>query len=166
MVSCNQLLSEYIAATHGDAATTIGTRVLQATPLMVAALYYLLSPFFIGRACKGLSDYLKGISSTLTGPTPNVPLHLTPDAVAATCEWVIDAPQLIPTLLLPLAAAVFTLQSQDVPAIVLAFASVVICAATLWIYSVSPLQYRARKLWKYTIVAVAGVILNAAAAGL
>lgn len=164
--SAHQLVSMCLAAVKADAVPNSVTRLLDAIPLMLAALYYLFAPFFLSLTCRGLTDYLKNVSKEWQG-MHDVPPHLTPESIAATCEWVADAPQVIPTLLLPLAAAVFAIQSQDIPAVVLAFASVVICVATLWIYSTSPLKYRSYKFvkGKYTIVAVVGVALNAAAAG-
>ena len=147
---------------HVDRSST----VLEAVPLLLATAYYAFAPFFSGLASKGLIEYLEKENKEWKGSLDEIPPHLTPGAIAANIDWVIDAPQLVPTLLLPLTAAVFAFKSSDVPTIILAFSSIVITVAALWIYNVSPLKYRSYKIIKnrYTVVAATGAILNGTAA--
>jgi hypothetical protein len=144
----------------------IAVRVLTAIPSSVAALYYALSPFFGRLVCTGLADYLGKVDHEWQGSLAGVPPHRSTEAISAIIDWVVDAPQMVPALLLPLTTAVFALRNKSAAAIVLSFSVVGICAATLWIYSCTPLEYRSKRLIgrRYTVVALAGVILNIASA--
>jgi len=75
---------------------------------------------------------------------------------------------MVPSLLLPLTAAVFAMHDNDLAGAILAFSTVGICAAALWIYSRSPLEYRSLRFIgsRYTLVSALGVILNLTGAGL
>lgn len=142
------------------------SHVLASIPLIIAGLYYLLSPFFIRLVRKGLTDYLDKVDQEWQGPKDEIPPHRTSEAIAANIDWVIDAPQMVPALLLPLTAAVFALQNNNTAAIVLSFSVVVICTATLWIYSCSPVEYRSMRLlgYRYTIIALVSIVLNGVSA--
>jgi hypothetical protein len=166
-----------LAASHLDnssnspSANTSATgtsRLLVATPLLLAAVYYLFSPFFVQQARQRLIDYLEKVEREWEGPRDGLPPHLEPQAIGANTDWIIDAPQMVPTLLLPLAGAVFAFNDNGVSGIILAFATVIICAATLWIYTRSPVEYRAvRMIWhKYTVVSTLGIVLNLLVAGI
>lgn len=143
-----------------------GTTLLEVVPLAIAAFYYLLSPFFNGLVRDGFVNYLEKTDDEWQGPITGLPPHRTTEALSANIDWVIDAPQMIPGLLLPLTAGIFALADQDAAAAILAFATVLICAATLWIYTRSPVEYRSLRLigHRYTVVSVLGVILNAVTA--
>jgi hypothetical protein len=142
------------------------THLLEAIPLLLAAFYYLLFPFFSDLVKQGFINYLDKVDSEWRGPDSPVPLHRTSEALGQNIDWVIDAPQMVPGLLLPLAGAIFALQSNDWSAVVLSFASIGICAAVLWIYSRSPVEYQSMRFvgHRYTLVAGLGVVLNVAAA--
>lgn len=138
------------------------SKFLQATPFLLAAFYYLLSPFFIQQTRRRLTDYFEKINAEYVGPKDPVPPHLSPEAIGATADWIIDAPQVVPTLLLPLAGAVFSLHDNSIAGIIVAFAAVIVCVATLWMYTRSPIEYQARRfIWHtYSLVSVVGIILN------
>lgn len=159
--------TQVVLAMHSASSHSQGpSKLLDATPLFLAALYYALTPFFSQQVRSGYIDYLQKVNSEWQGPKASIPPHLAPEALAANTDWLIDTPQMVPTLLLPLAAAVFALHDSDLSGVVLAFAAIVICAAVLWIYSRSPLQYRSLRFVgnRYTLVPALGVVLNAAAA--
>jgi len=65
-----------------------------------------------------------------------------------------------------LALAIFTIRGSATSAVVISAACIVICVATLWIYSRSPLQYRSFRFirHRYTVVNALGVVPNLAAA--
>jgi hypothetical protein len=146
--------------------TPIVSRLLEATPLLLATLYYILTPFFSGLGYRGYVSYLGKVNNEWQGPKVPLPPHLAPEALAANVDWLVDAPQMVPTLLLPLAAAVFAFHDSTISSIVLAFAAIVICVAALWIYSRSPLEYRSLRFIgnRYTVVAALGIVLNGTAA--
>jgi hypothetical protein len=170
LISCHGILSRQLLEmaayvnTHGK--NEPEAHLLEAIPLLLAAFYYLLSPFFSDLVKRGFISYLDKVDSEWHGPDSQMPPHRTSEVLGQNIDWVIDAPQMVPGLLLPLAAAIFALQSNDLSAVVLSFAAVGICAAVLWIYSRSPVQYRSmRFVWhRYTLVASLGVVLNVAAA--
>lgn len=143
---------------------------LEAVPLLIAALYYLLSPFFVGITTKGLCDYLDGVDEEWSGDLDAIPPHRSSEALGGVLEWVMDAPQLVPSVLLPLLAVMFVIDSREVVAVVLAVTCLLLSVAALWIYRVSPLQYRAIRLRKYklvsqyTLVSMVGLLFNLAAA--
>src|SRR5690349_9111610 len=97
-----------------SADTAGNSRLLVATPLLLAALYYLFSPFFAEQARQRLIDYLEKVDREWEGPKINLPPHLEPQAIAANADWLIDAPQMVPTLLLPLAGAVFAFNENGI----------------------------------------------------
>jgi hypothetical protein len=170
--SCVSSCVIYLATSpHSAPVSTnvMGTsRLFVATPLLLAAVYYLFSPFFVQQTRQRLIDYLEKVDREWEGPRDGLPPHLEPQAIGATADWVIDAPQMVPTLLLPLAGAVFAFNENGISGVILAFATVIICAATLWIYTRSPVEYRARRvIWhKYTTVSALGIILNLLVAGI
>jgi hypothetical protein len=141
-------------------------RFLEATPLLLGALYYIMTPFFGKLVRRGYISYMEKVEREWRGPKAPLPPHLSPEALAANIDWLIDAPQMVPTLLLPLAAAVFALQNTAISSIVLAFSAVGVSAAALWIYSRSPLEYRSLRFVKnrYTLVSLLGIVLNMGAA--
>jgi hypothetical protein len=141
-------------------------RLLEATPLLLGALYYAMTPFFAQLTRRGYKTYMEKIEREWQGPKVSLPPHLDIEALAANIDWLIDAPQMVPTLLLPLAAAVFALRDSSISSVVLAFAAICVSGAALWIYSRSPLEYRSLRFLgnRYTVVSALGVILNAAAA--
>jgi len=156
---------------HSSSANTSATgtsRLFVATPLLLAAMYYIFSPFFVQQARQRLIDYLEKVDREWEGPRDGLPPHLEPQAIGANVDWIIDAPQMVPTLLLPLAGAVFAFNDNGISGVILAFATVIICAATLWIYTRSPVEYRARRvIWhKYTVVSALGIVLNLLVAGI
>ena len=168
-VECAQLLC-VAGATSGDEPegnAESQVRLLEAAPLMIAALYYLCSPFFSKHVGKRLNDYLLLVDGEWTGPTNGTPPHRTSQSIGATLDWVTDAPQMVPVLLLPLTASVFAFQGTAA-AIILGFASVLICVLTLWIYFCPPLKYRSLRLigHRYTVVSMLGMLLNGGAAAL
>jgi hypothetical protein len=144
--------------------TTGASKLLVAAPFLLAALYYAISPFFAQQVRRRLADYFDKVNAEWEGPTDCIPPHLKTDAITATTDWTIDAPQMVPTLLLPLAGAVFALNDNNIVGVVLAFATVMICVATLWIYMRSPIEYQARRFaWRrYTSVSALGLALNIA----
>jgi len=145
----------------GSSPVDSASRFLEAVPFLLAATYYMFGPFFISQVRQKLVDHLKKVGDEWKGPQDSPP-HLTPRAIAVTAEWTIDAPQVVPTLLLPLAGAVFALRSSSISAAVLAFAALVISVFCLWIYAQSPLEYRAHRyiFHRYTILSMLGIILN------
>lgn len=153
--------------TSTNASVSHSSRLLEAVPLLLATAYYLSEPFFTSLAAKGLIEYLDKGNREWQGSLDELPPHLSPKAIAANVDWIIDAPQLVPTLLLPLTAVVLAFTDNDVPTVILAFSSIVIPIAALWIYNISPLKYRSYKIVKnkYTVVAATGVLLNGVAAG-
>jgi hypothetical protein len=137
-------------------------KLIGAFPAILAALYYGLSPFFNELTRKGYIEYLDKIDAEWHGSTASLPPHRTSEALAANIDWIIDAPQTVPSLLLPLATALFALSNKNLSAIVLSAAVILICVATLWIYSQSPLRYRSLRLLghRYTAVSAFGIVLN------
>jgi hypothetical protein len=144
------------------------SKLLEATPWLLAAFYYLFAPFFIEQARKRLIDYLDKVNEEWQGPKGSIPPHLTSKAIGATTDWVIDAPQLVPTLLLPLAGAVFSIHNNSIAGVILTFGTLVICTLTLWMYTRSPIEYQARRfIWhKYTLLSILGLVLNLAVAAI
>jgi hypothetical protein len=153
------------AATSRSTGDSGAPKILEAVPFVLAVLYYLFSPFFIGQARKGFIAYMEKADAEWQGDKALIPPHLKPKAVAANVDWIVDAPQMIPIILLPLAAAVFVLKGVA-SEVILAFATIVICVLTLWIYSCSPIEYRALRIvrHKYTLASALGIVLNMATA--
>jgi hypothetical protein len=141
------------------------SRLVEAMPFFLGALYYVFMPFFIKQTQQRLVDYLEKVDTEWQG-SREPPPHLAPRAVAITVEWTTDATQVVPTLLLPVAGAVFALRSNSLSAAVLAFSALIISVICLWIYSQSPVEYRARRyiFHRYTIISIFGIILNIAVA--
>lgn len=144
----------------------IGVRLLDSMPLILAAIYYLLAPFFIGLVRRGFIDSLSKADREWKGTDHPLPPHRTSEHLATNIDWIIDAPQMVPSLLLPLAAVLFALRNSVAAAIIFSLSTLGICAATLWIYSQSPLEYRSLGFvrHRYTLVTASGVILNFGAA--
>jgi hypothetical protein len=143
-------------------------KILDATPFLLATLYYLLTPFFTELVRRGLVGYLNDLDAEWQGPDVSRPPHLTPQAIASNIDWIVDAPQMVPTLLLPLAGAILALTNGDIVSVILSFSVLLVAAAALWIYTRSPVQYRSFRLIKhrYTIVSILGIALNAGTAAL
>lgn len=144
----------------------ITSHLLEATPLLLAAFYYLLAPFFSDLVRQRFIVHLEKMDREWSGPEVQLPPHLTSAGLEQNIDWVIDAPQMVPGLLLPLAGAIFAFRDSDLSAIILAFATISICAAALWIYSQSPVKYQSIRFagHRYTLVAALGVLLNGIAA--
>ncbi len=147
-------------------------RLLQSAPFFLAALYCVMSPIFTALTAKAITDQLVGGFRTWSGDR-DVPLHLDPKLIARLSDWTADAPQVVPTLLLPTAGLIFSVGSPPFAALVLAGSALLLPAATLWVYSMHPLDYRqircgrvtfGSKHWQgLTLVPFVGAILNAAA---
>lgn len=168
LLSCRpDLVAEVVGryALRGSSGGNVVAKLLHSTPSLLAALYYLSAPFFVRLTRRGYTDYAAKVDEEWQGPKYTPP-HLEPKAVAESIDWMIDAPQVVPTLLLPLAAAVFAIRDSAISSIVLAFASIAISICAVWIYSISPMEYRTFRIPKtgHTLVAVLGIVLNTTAA--
>lgn len=143
-------------------------KLIGAFPVILAALYYALSPFFTELTRKGYTEYLDKVDAEWHGNGAPLPPHRTSEALGANIDWIIDAPQMVPSLLLPLATAIFALSDNDLSAVILSTAAILICVATLWIYSQSPIRYRSFRIvgHRYTVVSALGIVLNLAAAAM
>jgi hypothetical protein len=150
---------------HASGASLV-PKLLRATPSLLAALYYVSAPFFSRMTRQRYVDHAEKVGREWQGSVANIPPHLDPKIIAENIDWVIDAPQVVPTLLLPLATAVFAIRDSAVASIVLAFSSIGISIFALWMYSKSPVEYRSLRIptTKHTIVAVLGIVLNISAA--
>ena len=172
LVLCQQAfatpLSSISSLAHQKPAESedIEARILDAMPLILAAIYYLLAPFFVGLARRGFIDSLTKADMEWKGPDNELPPHRTSEYLSTNIDWIIDAPQMVPSLLLPLAAVLFAFRNSFASAVILALSALGICVATLWIYFRSPLEYRSIGFLghRYTLVTASGVILNTGAA--
>ena len=144
-----------------------------ALPFFVAAGYYSVSPFFGRITRQTIQEYLEKVSASWQGPTTDAS-HLEPASLAQLTDWITDAPQLIPTLLLPIAGALFAVTtSANASNAILAGAVLVLSIAAVWIYHYNPVKYGQKRLLpkkytpvflrqKYTLVSFAGLVLNLA----
>jgi len=134
-------------------------------PLILATAYYFASPFFSELVRKRFVDYLDAADREWHGQNYPPP-HRTSEALAANIDWIIDVPQVVPCFLLPLTAAIFAFRINDSSAVILIFAALAVCVATLWIYNRSPLDYRSMRIigHRYTLVAGLGMFANAVTA--
>jgi hypothetical protein len=143
-------------------------KLIAAFPVILAALYYALSPFFTELTRKGYTEYLDKVDAEWRGNSVPLPPHRTSQALGTNIDWIIDAPQMVPCLLLPLATAIFALNDNGLAAVILSAATILICVATLWIYSQSPIRYRSFRIigHRYTVVSAFGIVLNLTAAAM
>lgn len=141
-------------------------KILEAMPLILAAVYYLLTPFFVEQVRRGFGASLAQADAEWKGPDQPLPPHRTTEYLGTNIDWIVDAPQLVPCLLLPLAAVLFSFRDSAATAVILSLSVVGICAAALWIYTRSPLAYRSLGVvgGRYTPVTAAGLVLNLGAA--
>ena len=142
-------------------------KILLAAPFVIAVAYYLVSPYFSRRAIIGFENHMKRVESEHVHPDDldvrghEAELEINEAIHERALEWVVDAPQIVPTILLPVAGLLFAaITAPKIALLVALIAAVVTAAATLWIYSENPIVYRSRRLGGYTCVALLGMALN------
>lgn len=135
-----------------------------AAPYVVAIILYLLGPLQSGLVRFAISSAIDRARADMPGvDNEQIPYYLMPEIIADYVDYAADAAQVIPALLLPIVGAVYGL-SRGVPAPVsvtfLIVAALAAFAMLTWLIKTPPSSYVSRKWSGYSIVAIAGVILN------
>ena len=142
----------------------MGGKLTVAVPFLLATVYYLFTPVLSALTEDRIKQYFANALLQWRGPQgAATPDHLSPASVARICDWAADAPQLVPTILLPLAGVLFAVAaSRDIAVAIAAVTSIIVSVGALWIYHQNPIRYSARRfiMGRYTIVASLGIVLN------
>jgi hypothetical protein len=137
-----------------------------AAPYAVAVILYLLAPLQSGLVRFAIASAIDRARAGMTDvDNDEIPYYLMPEMIADYVDYAADAAQVVPALLLPIVGAVYGL-SGGVPAPVavtfLVVAAIAALAMLTWLIKTTPSSYVSHKWSGYSVLTIAGIILNLA----
>ena len=135
-----------------------------AAPYAFAILFYLIAPLLMGFARNSVSAALdRGRANDPGINWREVPDFLMPESIELYVEYATDAAQAVPALLLPVIGAVYGFSAGVPTPLALTFLMIAFIAAITmlsWMVGVLPADYVARKRFGYSVLTIAGILLN------
>lgn len=137
-----------------------------AAPYAFAIFLYLIAPLLMGFARLSVSAALdRGRANDPNVNWQEVPDFLMPETIGLYVEYASDAAQAIPAVLLPIVGAVYGFSSGVPAPLALTFLIIAFIAAITmlsWMIGILPAVYVSRKRFGYSILTIAGIVLNLA----